>query len=95
MKYAISLALAATLMIGGTAMAEESKPIQLSAAQMDSVTAGAGQPYGKILIDVTGRSFGQFIGPAKKAGTSVHGNYAGGVKALVEAALAGQHPIPN
>jgi hypothetical protein len=93
------MGIAATLLASGLALAEEtkqSKPIVLTAAQMDTVTAGAGLPYGKIIIDATGRSFGQFIGPAKKAGTSVHSNYAGGAKALVEAVLADPpHPIPG
>ena len=92
-------ALGATLLASSLAMAQESKPtkpIVLSAAQLDEVTAGAGTPYGKIIIDATGRSFGQFIGPAKKAGTSAHSNYAGGAKALVEAVLADPpHAIPG
>jgi hypothetical protein len=96
MKKAISLGLAASLLASSLALADESKPVVLTAAQMDSVTAGASMPYGKIIIDVTGKSFGQFIGPAKKAGTAVHGNYAGGAKALVEAVLSDPpHPIPG
>ncbi len=92
-----AIGIAAALVISGTALADdvnnaESKPVKLTEAQMDSVTAAG---YGKTLIEVTGKSFGQFIGPAKKSGTSAHSNYAGGVKALVEAALAGAHPIPG
>jgi hypothetical protein len=74
--------------------AVEAQPIELTSEQMDSVTAAGGKAYGKTLIDVTDYSFGQLIGPAKKAGESTHDNYAGGVKALVEAALAGAHPLP-
>jgi len=99
MKRQISIGIAAALLASGFAMAETSKqtkPIVLSAAQLDTITAGAGLPYGKTIIDVTGRSFGQFIGPAKKAGTWTHSNYAGGAKALVEAVLADPpHPIPG
>lgn len=92
-----TIGVAAALLIAGPAIAEdvtptESKPVALTEAQMDSITAAG---YGKTLIDVVGKSFGQLIGPAKKDGTSVHSNYAGGVKALVEAALAGAHPIPS
>ena len=101
MKRAMLMGVSAMLVLPGLAGAEESKPVfqeskpvVLSAEQMDSITAGEGLPYGKIIIDATGRSFGGLIGPAKKAGTSAHGNYAGGAKALVEAVLAGQHPIP-
>lgn len=99
MKRVISTGIAATLLASSLAVAEESKPtrpIVLSTTQLDGVTAGAGLPYGKIIIDATGRSFGQFIGPAKKAGTATHSNYAGGAKALVEAVLADPpHPIPG
>jgi hypothetical protein len=96
MKRAILMGISATLLLSGFAGAQESKPVVLSAAQMDAVTAGAGLPYGKIIIDATGRSFGELIGPAKKAGTSTHSNYAGGAKALVEAVLANPpHPIPG
>ena len=38
----------------------------------------------KTIIDVVGVSFGQLVGPAKKAGTATHGSYPGGAKALVE-----------
>jgi hypothetical protein len=97
MKTRILLAVATMTFAAGPALADEAvtetaQPVVLSEAQMDNVTAAG---YGKTLIDVTGKSFGQFIGPAKKNGTSVHSNYAGGVKALVEAALAGAHPIPG
>ncbi|MEJ2129985.1 MAG: hypothetical protein P8X81_14240 [Woeseiaceae bacterium] len=94
-KFAIGVT--AALLVAGPAIAEdsastESKPMTLTEAQMDSITAAG---YGKTLIDVVGKSFGQLVGPAKKEGTSVHSNYAGGAKALVEAALAGAHPIPS
>jgi hypothetical protein len=95
MRKAVSTSLFATLLVSGLAVADGSKPIELTAAQMDAITAGAGMPYGKIIIDATGRSFGQLIGPAKKDGTSAHDNYAGGAKALVEAVLSGGHPIPG
>ena len=94
-KFAIGVA--AAMLVSGPALAEdvevtESKPVTLTEAQMDGITAAG---YGKTLIDTVGKSFGQLIGPAKKEGTSVHSNYAGGGKALVEAALAGAHPIPG
>lgn len=93
----IFVGLAAALVFASPVLAEDAedsnaKPITLTEAQMDSITAAG---YGKTLIDVVGKSFGQLVGPAKKAGTSVHSNYAGGAKALVEAALAGAHPIPG
>lgn len=92
-----TIGVAAALFIAGPTLAEdikpaESKPLTLTEAQMDSVTAAG---YGKTLIDVVGKSFGQLVGPAKKDGSSVHSNYAGGARALVEAALAGAHPIPG
>ena len=99
MKKAHFVAVIAGLTIAGTALADgpqqaqKSQPVQLTVEQMDNVTAARG--YGKTLIDVTGYSFGQLIGPSKKAGTSTHSNYAGGVKALVQAALAGAHPLPQ
>jgi hypothetical protein len=54
-------------------------------------TAGAGAPGpapGKAIQEACGVSFGQLVGPAKKAGTSFHSNYAGGAKALVPLAAA-------
>jgi hypothetical protein len=97
MKKSFVLGVTAAFALAGPAMADEvassdAKPITLTEAQMDSITAAG---YGKTLIDVVGKSFGQLVGPAKKEGTSTHSNYAGGAKALVEAALAGAHPIPG
>lgn len=40
-------------------------------------------PPGKTIKEACGVSFGQLIGPAKKAGDSTHSNYAGGAKAFV------------
>ena len=94
----IAIAIAAATIISSPALAEDanksvSKPITLTEAQMDSITAAG---YGKMLIELTRKSFGQFIGPAKKNGTATHSNYAGGVKALVEAVMAEPpHPIPG
>lgn len=93
----LTIGVTAALLFAGPAIADdvtqsESKPVTLTEAQMDNITAAG---YGKTLIDVTGKSFGQLIGPAKKNGTATHSNYAGGVKALVEAALAGAHPVPS
>ncbi len=45
-------------------------------------------PPGKTIQQACGVSFGQLVGPAKAAGTSVHSNYAGGAKALVPLAAA-------
>lgn len=86
MKKAFVLGVTAAFVLAGPALADEvassdAKPITLTETQMDSVTAAG---YGKTIIDVVGVSFGQLVGPAKKAGTSAHGNYAGGAKALVE-----------
>jgi opacity protein-like surface antigen len=83
-KFAIGVA--AALFVAGPAIAEdvkpvESKPVTLTEAQMDSITAAG---YGNTIIEVAGVPFGQLIGPAKKNGTAVHSNYAGGAKALVE-----------
>ena len=97
MKKSFVLGVTAAFVLAGPAVADEvassdAKPITLTETQMDSITAAG---YGKTLIDVVGKSFGQLVGPAKKEGTSAHSNYAGGAKALVEAALAGAHPIPG
>lgn len=46
-------------------------------------------PPGKTIQEACGKSFGQLVGPAKKAGTSTHSNYAGGAKALL--AVAAEH----
>lgn len=74
----------ALLVAAGSVLAHASEPVELTAEQMDSVTA-AGNAYGKTIQLVTGgASFGQLVGPAKKAGTATHDNYAGGAKALVE-----------
>jgi len=93
MKNAILIGLSTVLLASGPVLAGDSKPIELTDAQMDTITAGSG--FGKTIIDLTGKSFGEFIGPAKKAGTSTHGNYAGGAKALVEAVTGPGHPIPG
>ena len=45
-------------------------------------------PPGKTIQDACGVSFGQLVGPAKKAKTATHDNYAGGAKALVPLAAA-------
>ncbi|MBT8441251.1 MAG: hypothetical protein KJO76_02605, partial [Gammaproteobacteria bacterium] len=68
MKTAILIGLSTVLLVSGPVLAGDSKPIELTDAQMDTVTAGAG--FGKTIIEATGSSFGQLIGPAKKAGTS-------------------------
>ena len=86
MKTKILLAFAAAAFAAGPVLADEvksekSKPVELTEAQMDSITAAG---YGKTIIDVAGVPFGQLVGPAKKAGTATHSNYAGGAKALVE-----------
>ena len=86
MKRKALIAIAAALCVSGPVMADEakdaeSKPVTLTEQQMDSITAAG---YGKTIIDVVGASFGQLVGPAKKAGTATHGNYPGGAKALVE-----------
>lgn len=44
--------------------------------------------YGKVIQDACGASMGQLIGPAKKAGTATHDNYAGGARALAGVAAA-------
>ena len=86
MKKKIAVGLATALLVASPAMASDvetktSKPVTLTEQQMDSVTAAG---YGKTIIDVVGVSFGQLVGPAKKAGTAAHGSYPGGAKALVE-----------
>jgi hypothetical protein len=45
-------------------------------------------PPGTTIQAACGVSFGQLVGPAKKAGTATHSNYAGGAKALVPLAAA-------
>jgi opacity protein-like surface antigen len=89
MKKKIAVGLATALLVASPAMAadvesETSKPVTLTEQQMDSITAAGPMAYGKTIMIATGVSFGQLIGPAKKAGTAVHSNYAGGAKALVE-----------
>jgi hypothetical protein len=89
MKKKIAVGLATALLAASPAMASDveskaSKPVTLTEQQMDSITAAGPMAYGKTIIAATGVSFGQLIGPAKKAGTAVHSNYAGGAKALVE-----------
>lgn len=86
MKKKIAIGIISALIVASPAMAadvesEKTKPVTLTEKQMDSVTAAG---YGKTIIDVVGASFGQLVGPAKKAGTAAHSNYAGGAKALVE-----------
>jgi len=89
MRKEIIIGLAAAFCVAGPAMADEAKdvkstesePVTLTEQQMDSITAAG---YGKTIIDVVGVSFGQLVGPAKKAGTAAHGSYPGGAKALVE-----------
>ena len=86
MKKKIAIGIATALLVASPAMASDvetktSKPVTLTEQQMDSVTAAG---YGKTIIDVVGVSFGQLVGPAKKAGTAAHGSYPGGAKALVE-----------
>ena len=86
MKKKLIVGFAAALIFAGPVLADddkksESKPVTLTEQQMDTVTAAG---YGKTIIDVVGKSFGQLVGPAKKAGTSAHGSYPGGAKALVE-----------
>jgi hypothetical protein len=88
MKKKIAVGIATALLVASPAMASDvetktSKPVTLTAEQMDSVTAAG---YGKMIIDAAG-PFGQLIGPAKKAGTSAHGSYPGGAKAFVCAHL--------
>ncbi len=46
-------------------------------------SASEHMPPGKMIKESCDASFGQLIGPAKKAGTSTHSNYAGGAKAFV------------
>ena len=89
MKKKIAIGIATALLVASPAMASDvetktSKPVTLTEQQMDSITAAGPMPYGKIIMDATGVSFGQLIGPAKKAGTATHGSYPGGAKALVE-----------
>ena len=93
MKTAILIGISTVFLASGPVMAGDSQPVELTDAQMDTITAGSG--FGKTIIDVTGKSFGELIGPAKKAGTSFHSNYAGGAKALVEAVTGPGHPIPG
>ena len=86
MKKKIAVGIATALLVASPVMASDvesktSKPVTLTEQQMDSVTAAG---YGKTIIDVVGVSFGQLVGPAKKAGTATHGSYPGGAKALVE-----------
>lgn len=101
MRQISFIAITATFVVTGTAFANDvdlpsSEPVQLTAEQMDGITAAGGNalPYGKLIIAVTGKPFGGLIGPAKKAGTSAHSNYAGGARALVEAVLGPGHPVP-
>jgi hypothetical protein len=90
MKKKIAVGLATALLVASPAMASDvetktSKPVTLTEQQMDSITAAGPMAYGKTIMTVTGGlSFGQLIGPAKKAGTAAHGSYPGGAKALVE-----------
>ena len=86
MKNKILVGLAAAIFVASPVLADDArdsnaKPITLTEAQMDSITAAG---YGKTIIDGVGKSFGQLVGPAKKAGTAAHGSYPGGAKALVE-----------
>ncbi len=43
---------------------------------------------GLVIQQACGSSMGQLIGPAKKAKSATHSNYAGGAKALVGVAAA-------
>lgn len=84
MRTNLTVFCAAIALMASSAWAQEPEPVELTAEQMDAVTA-AGPAYGKTIQAVTGGlSFGQLVGPAKAAGTATHGNYAGGAKALVE-----------
>ena len=79
MKKKIAVGIATALLVASPVMASDvesktSKPVTLTEQQMDSVTAAG---YGKTIIDVVGVSFGQLVGPAKKAGTATHGSYPG------------------
>lgn len=66
--------------------------IVLAMAAMMALGGGsaafAGNGYGAAIQDACGVSMGQLIGPAKKAGTDFHDNYAGGAKALAAVAAA-------
>ena len=55
---------------------------------MFAAVPAANAAPGKAIQDACGASFGQLVGPAKSSGTSFHGNYAGGAKALVPFAEA-------
>jgi hypothetical protein len=93
MKILKLIAASAVLGASGAAIADQredsadvkaGEPVQLTADQMDAITA-AGKAYGKTIITVTeGLSFGNLVGAAKRSGEATHGNYAGGARALVE-----------
>jgi hypothetical protein len=84
MRTTITAFCAALALTAASAWADQPEPVELTADQMDEVTA-AGPAYGKTIQAATGTSFGGLVGPAKSTGTATHGNYAGGAKALVEA----------
>ena len=77
MKRTLGIALAAALAISAVA-----------APAMGASENAKGGGNGLLIQKACGVSFGQLVGPAKKAGTSFHANYAGGANALVPLAAA-------
>jgi hypothetical protein len=62
-----------------------------AAALAVAAPTGASAAPGQDIKAACGASFGQLISGAKKAGTSVHSNYAGGAKAFSDPAVLALH----
>jgi hypothetical protein len=55
------------------------------------VAGTASAAPGRDIRDACGASFGQLVSGARSAGTSVHGNYAGGAAAFADPAILVAH----